>query len=156
MRQSPINLHPQISMKKPSIIQIASVICSLSLFATAIHAEDKPIKKGLKLAFVPKNIYNPYNVIETGGSIAACMEMGAEGKVVGPSDPSASSQVSYINTLITQRQNAIVLAANDPNALAIAQTPVCRSWWNHMSDLMKVNPDKSPWALGLREMFHID
>jgi L-rhamnose mutarotase len=39
---------------------------------------------------------------------------------------------------------------------AIAQTPVCRAWWNHLSDLMKVNPDKSPWALGLREMFHID
>ena len=37
--------------------------------------------------------------------------------MVGPSDPSASSQVSYINTLITQRENAIVLAANDPNAL---------------------------------------
>jgi L-rhamnose mutarotase len=72
------------------------------------------------------------------------MEMGAEGKVVGPSDPSASSQVSYINALITQRQNAI------------AQTPVCRAWWNHMSDLMKVNPDKSPWALGLREMFPVD
>src|SRR5246500_3606628 len=104
-------------MKQPSIIQIACVICSLSLFATVTNAEDKPIKKGLKLAFVPKNINNPYNVIETGGSIAACMEMGVEGKVVGPSDASASSQVSYINTLITQRQSAIVLAANDPNAL---------------------------------------
>ena len=49
--------------------------------------------------------------------MVACKEMGAEGKVVGPSDPSASSQVTYINTLITQRQDAIVLAANDPNAL---------------------------------------
>ena len=37
--------------------------------------------------------------------------------MVGPSDASASSQVSYINTLITQRENAIVLAANDPNGL---------------------------------------
>src|SRR5271167_4034994 len=102
-------------MKKPSVIHFA--VCCLALLGTAAHAEEKPIKQSLKLAFVPKNINNPYNVIETGGSMAASKEMGAEGKVVGPSDPSASSQVTYINTLITQRENAIVLAANDPNAL---------------------------------------
>jgi rhamnose transport system substrate-binding protein len=104
-------------MKQSSLTQIAAVILSLTILGTASYGEDKPIKKGLKLAFVPKNINNPYNVIETGGSLVACKEMGVEGKVVGPSDPSASSQVSYINTLITQRQNGIVLAANDPNAL---------------------------------------
>src|SRR5260370_26943606 len=47
----------------------------------------------------------------------ACKELAAEGTVVGPSDPSASWQVSYINSLITHRESAIVLAANDPNAL---------------------------------------
>jgi rhamnose transport system substrate-binding protein len=104
-------------MKIALILKFAPVIYLLCAFANAGHAEDKPIKQGLRIAFVPKNINNPYNVIETGGSIAACKEMGADGKVVGPSDPSASSQVSYINTLITQRENAIVLAANDPNAL---------------------------------------
>ena len=104
-------------MKLALILKFAPVIYLLSVLANAGHAEDKPIKQGLRIAFVPKNINNPYNVIETGGSIAACKEMGADGKVVGPSDPSASSQVSYINTLITQRENAIVLAANDPNAL---------------------------------------
>jgi rhamnose transport system substrate-binding protein len=104
-------------MKKTIITNITAVVFSLTLLGAAGYGQDKPIKKDLKLAFVPKNINNPYNVIETGGSMEACKEMGAEGKVVGPSDPSASSQVSYINTLITQRENAIVLAANDPNAL---------------------------------------
>ena len=104
-------------MNRSTITKIAAIILSLTILGTTSYGEDKPIKKGLKLAFVPKNINNPYNVIETGGSIVACQEMGAEGKVVGPSDPSASSQVSYINTLITQRQSAIILAANDPNAL---------------------------------------
>jgi rhamnose transport system substrate-binding protein len=95
-----------------------AVVCSLILGAAWAPAQEKKeIKKGLKIAFIPKNINNPYNVIETGGSLAACKDMGIEGKVVGPSDASASSQVSYINTMITQRQNAIVLAANDPNAL---------------------------------------
>ena len=37
--------------------------------------------------------------------------------MVGPSDAGASSQVSYINTLTTQKQDAIVIAANDPNAV---------------------------------------
>src|SRR5882724_2205691 len=27
---------------------------------------------------------------------------------------------------------------------AISRTPVCRRWWNHMADLMEVNPDHSP------------
>src|SRR5689334_8304807 len=98
----------------PSLI---AATVSLTLAAPAARAHEQPIKKGLKLAFVPKNINNPYNVIETRGALDACKEIGADGKVVGPSDASASSQVSYINTLITQRQNAIVLAANDPNAL---------------------------------------
>jgi rhamnose transport system substrate-binding protein len=104
-------------MKQRPIANIATVVFSLAFLTATSYGQDKPIKKDLKLAFVPKNINNPYNVIETGGSMEASKEMGAEGKVVGPSDPSASSQVSYINTLITQRQNAIVLAANDPNAL---------------------------------------
>jgi rhamnose transport system substrate-binding protein len=104
-------------MQHRTIANITAVVISLTCLGATGYGQDKPIKKDIKLAFVPKNINNPYNVIETGGSMAACKEMGAEGKVVGPSDPSASSQVSYINTLITQRQNAIVIAANDPNAL---------------------------------------
>ncbi|NED52034.1 substrate-binding domain-containing protein, partial [Micromonospora aurantiaca] len=44
-------------------------------------------------------------------------EFGGEAKEVGPSDASASSQVSYINTLIQQRHDAILIAANDPNAV---------------------------------------
>ncbi len=102
---------------KTSITKALAIALSLTVTATLSHGEDKPIKKGLKLAFLPKNINNPYNVIETKGSLEACKEIGAEGKVVGPSEAGASSQVPYINTLITQRQDAIVLAANDPNAL---------------------------------------
>ena len=78
------------------------------------------IKEGLKIAFLPKEIDNPYEVIVDQGGIEAVEELKGEGKEVGPSDASASSQVSYINTLIQQRQDAIVIAANDPNAVAPA------------------------------------
>ncbi len=39
---------------------------------------------------------------------------------------------------------------------AIAQTDECRRWWAHMKDIMPGNPDNSPIASDLREVFHID
>ena len=78
------------------------------------------IKEGLKIAFLPKEIDNPYEVLVDKGGVNAVTELKGTGKEVGPSDASASSQVSYINTLIQQKQDAIVIAANDPNAVAPA------------------------------------
>ena len=37
---------------------------------------------------------------------------------------------------------------------AIARTEVCQRWWAYMKDLMLVNPDNSPQAEALIEMFH--
>ena len=39
---------------------------------------------------------------------------------------------------------------------AIAATEVCRRWWRHMRDMMPSNPDDSPVARDLREVFHIE
>lgn len=39
---------------------------------------------------------------------------------------------------------------------AIADTEVCRRWWNHMKALMPSNPDGSPESMDLREVFHIE
>ena len=123
-----------------SITKALAIALSLTVTATLSHGEDKPIKKGLKLAFVPKNINNPYNVIQTKGALDACKEIGAEGKVVGPSEAGASSQVSYINTLITQRQDAIVLAANDPNALI----PYLKRAASQKINVVTMDSDTSP------------
>jgi len=38
---------------------------------------------------------------------------------------------------------------------AIANTPECRRWWKHMGDVMPSNPDNSPVAVDLREVFHL-
>nr|WP_230205432.1 rhamnose ABC transporter substrate-binding protein [Burkholderia cenocepacia] len=91
-------------------------VCGL-LFGIGGVAGAAGVKDGLKIAFVPKQINNPYEVIADEGGMAAIKEFKGDGKVVGPSDAGASSQVQYVNTLITQRQNAIVIAANDPNAV---------------------------------------
>lgn len=81
---------------------------------------DAPLKEGLKIAFLPKEIDNPYMTVMDKGGTDAVAELKGTGKAVGPSDAQASSQVSYINTLIQQQQDAIVIAANDPNAVAPA------------------------------------
>jgi L-rhamnose mutarotase len=39
---------------------------------------------------------------------------------------------------------------------AIAATNVCRRWWRFMRDVMPSNPDDSPVAVPLREVFHLD
>jgi L-rhamnose mutarotase len=39
---------------------------------------------------------------------------------------------------------------------AIASTPICGKWWVHMREIMPSNPDNSPIARELREVFHID
>jgi rhamnose transport system substrate-binding protein len=75
------------------------------------------LKTGLKIAYLPKQLNNPYSDVETGGGKVAVGELKGEYKLVGPNDASASSQVSYINTLIQQQQDVIVVAANDPNAV---------------------------------------
>jgi len=38
----------------------------------------------------------------------------------------------------------------------IAETEICRRWWEFMSSLMLVNDDNSPVAVDLDEVFHLD
>jgi rhamnose transport system substrate-binding protein len=85
--------------------------------STATANPSAPLKEGLKIAFLPKQLNNPYSDIEVSGGQAAVGELKGGYKLVGPNDASASSQVSYINTLIQQQQDVIGIAANDPNAV---------------------------------------
>lgn len=38
---------------------------------------------------------------------------------------------------------------------SIANTEVCQRWWKYMGDVMPSNPDRSPVAQGLKEVFHL-
>lgn len=39
---------------------------------------------------------------------------------------------------------------------AIARTAVCLRWWGQMRELMPCNPDNSPKAVELDEVFHLE
>ncbi|TCO54275.1 rhamnose ABC transporter substrate-binding protein [Actinocrispum wychmicini] len=107
---------------------------------------NAPTKQGVKMAYLPKQLNNPYSDIEVSGGKAALAELKGEYKLVGPNDASASSQVSYINTLIQQQQDVIGIAANDPNA-------VCPSLNQARSAGIKIVAFDSDAAKDCRDVF---
>jgi rhamnose transport system substrate-binding protein len=72
------------------------------------------------ITFLPKNLGNPYFDTSDKGGEKAISEFGGTYKEVGPSEATADAQVSYINTLTQQGVGAIVISANDPNAICSA------------------------------------
>ncbi|WP_026877659.1 rhamnose ABC transporter substrate-binding protein [Jiangella gansuensis] len=85
---------------------------------TAAAADpDAEYAADLSIAMLPKSVNNPYFEASSDGAQSAVDELGGEYEYTGPSDASASSQVSYINTLSQQAADVILLSANDPNAL---------------------------------------
>lgn len=46
--------------------------------------------------------------------------------------------------------------SDDNTADRLQQTPIVRKWWDFMSDIMEVNPDNSPVAVDIKEVFHQD
>ena len=88
--------------------------------ATASANPDAEIPADLQIAFLPKQVNNPYFDTAAAGADAAVGEFEGELNVTGPSEASASSQVSYINTLTQQGANVILTSANDPNAICSA------------------------------------
>lgn len=42
----------------------------------------------------------------------------------------------------------------DNAASQLPNNPVVRKWWDYMADIMEVNPDNSPVAVPLQEVFH--
>lgn len=76
--------------------------------------------KSFSIAFVPKQLNNPYTDVELGGGKKTAAAIGQKYSVVGPNTASASSQVSYINTLTQKHIDVIAIAANDPNAVCSA------------------------------------
>jgi rhamnose transport system substrate-binding protein len=75
------------------------------------------IKSGLKIAFLPKQVNNPYFTTADNGGKAAVEEFNGQYTETGPSEASPSAQVSYINTLSQQNTDVIVVSANDKDAI---------------------------------------
>jgi rhamnose transport system substrate-binding protein len=76
-----------------------------------------------RVAMVVKNLGNGFfDAARQGGDEAAKALGDVELIYTGPTTPTAEGQVEIINSLIAQKVNAIVISANDPDALV----PVCK------------------------------
>jgi rhamnose transport system substrate-binding protein len=81
---------------------------------------EAPLKQGMKTVSIPKQLGNPYEEFEHSGVDEALKELGGSNKITGPTDASASSQISIINAAVQQKPDAIIIAGNDPGAVAPA------------------------------------
>ncbi|WP_243231774.1 rhamnose ABC transporter substrate-binding protein [Microbacterium sp. CIAB417] len=74
----------------------------------------------LTITFLPKNLGNPYFDTSSTGGKAAVDEIGGTFAEVGPAEATPDAQVSYINTATQQGVGALVVSANDPQAICDA------------------------------------
>ncbi|MDG4860374.1 rhamnose ABC transporter substrate-binding protein [Streptomyces sp. T-3] len=82
---------------------------------------DAALKKGLTVAYLPKQVNNPYFTVADKGGEKALKELGSSFKEVGPNSATdTAGQVSYVNTLTQQQVDAMAVSAQDPGALCTA------------------------------------
>jgi rhamnose transport system substrate-binding protein len=81
---------------------------------------NAPLKTGLKTVSIPKQLGNPYEEYEHSGVDEALEELGGSNRITGPTDAGASTQIPIINAAVQQDVDAIIIAGNDPNAVAPA------------------------------------
>ncbi|MGB0098643.1 MAG: rhamnose ABC transporter substrate-binding protein [Nocardioides sp.] len=72
------------------------------------------------VTFLPKNLGNPYFDTSSAGGESAVEEFGGTFDEVGPDTASPDAQVQFINTAAQQGVDALVVSANDPEAICDA------------------------------------
>src|SRR5215472_9928787 len=80
-----------------------------------------PLKKGLKVFVIPKNLGNPYfttsDSVKSGGALAALKTLGEKGTETSGTAATAASQIPAIQAAITKGANALIVSATDASAL---------------------------------------
>ncbi|WP_167044089.1 rhamnose ABC transporter substrate-binding protein [Salinibacterium sp. ZJ454] len=111
-----------------SVTALAAVAVSVALVATGCAGGngngdgdgDGGGDGELSITFLPKNLGNPYFDTSNAGGEEAIDEFGGTYSEVGPSEASPTSQVSFIQTAAQQGVGALVISANDPEAICDA------------------------------------
>ena len=104
-------------------------------------------KTGLTVAFLPKQVNNPYFTTSDTGGKTALTALGETYKEVGTTSATdTAGQVSYVNTLTQQQVSAIAVSAQDPGAL-------CTALKQAMSNGVKVVTYDSDTNADCRQLF---
>ena len=99
-----------------------AVVAAVSLLAALPAASaSKPLKKGLKVFVIPKNLGNPYfttaDSVKSGGALAALKALGEKGTETSGTQATSASQIPAIQAAITKGANALIVSATDASAL---------------------------------------
>ncbi|MFP5392951.1 MAG: rhamnose ABC transporter substrate-binding protein [Gammaproteobacteria bacterium] len=100
-------------MKRRGLLK-AALAAPLALALAACEKKDGKVR----IAMVVKSLGNGFFDAAHEGAKQAAKELdNTEIIYTGPTTPSAEGQIEIINSLISQKVDAIVISANDPNAL---------------------------------------
>ncbi len=106
-------------MKRARVIILALLIGFLVSGLLFAGGRQEPEKKGkIRIAMVVKNLGNSFFEACRDGGLEAASELGGVELIFqGPSTPTAEGQIEIIDSLIAQKVDAIVISANDVDAL---------------------------------------
>ncbi len=105
---------------------LAALALSVALAATGCAAGGGTDDGGgddggnLAITFLPKNLGNAYFDTSDAGGAEAIAEFGGTYEEVGPAEGTPDAQVPFINTATQQGVGALVVSANDPEAICDA------------------------------------
>jgi rhamnose transport system substrate-binding protein len=103
---------------KKLLLALAAVGALVTLAACSDKKPEQAGPQKTRIAMVVKSLGNGFfDAAHTGADEAAKQIGGVEVIYTGPTTPSAEGQIEIINSLISQKVDAIVISANDPNAL---------------------------------------
>ena len=110
------------SKRSSGAVTAVGLVLVLVLVPMALAASSaKPLKKGLKVFVIPKNLGNPYfttaDSVKSGGALAALKALGEKGTETSGTAATAASQIPAIKAAITKGANALVVSATDASAL---------------------------------------
>ena len=96
----------------------ASVAPAASVPAASVPAASVPAAGPITVGYLPKDIVNQYFAAAKTGVDKAATELGGTVTEVGPNEAKADLQVPFITDLTTKKVSAIIVSADDKDAVA--------------------------------------
>ena len=104
-------------------VALTAAVALIGSTAPAHAGGVKGITGGLKIAIMPKALNIGYFDAWNKGAQTACKEIGARCTYLGPTEATGPAQVQFINKIVQQKYQVLVISAADQNAIVPALNP---------------------------------